>query len=157
MVPQVKISDLVIDIGRVHRTKCEDCNKIFDDDSKLKRHKEAKVTMDNIDPKINPRLQMKLELLNKDEICFYILSTFNQDKNPLLILHSWNCWSKVGHCCPDSPESTREENAIINMQADLNTTHTYIGNIVMGDLAMAGCYIDWDQIEKIVAGNLKTC
>ena len=133
---------LKIHIGRIHKLKCGDCDLNFQDEECLHRHMSAKTLLSNIDPQISPDETMRIEILRNDETCLVILDqTLN---NNLLQLHCWSCWSREVRYCPDLPPES-----VLN-DAHYNGRHTDIGSIVLGDLTMAGCYVDWDQATRII-------
>ena len=139
---------LKIHIGRVHKLKCENCEQNVQDEDCLQRHKSAKKVLANIDPHLSPDETMKLEILRNDESCLVILDAILNTN--LLQLHCWSCWSRDDHSCPDlPPESVSDE------QPRYNTRHTDIGSVVMGDLSMAGCYLDWNQAKMMIEAGQK--
>ena len=92
---------------------------------------------------------MKVDMIRNDEAC---LAVFEQVlHNKLLVLHSWSCWNREEHSCAD----LLEKDLVIN-DRELNTRHTDIGTVVMGDLSMAGCYVDWDAVKTIIGAGQDT-
>ena len=144
-----------VHIGRVHSFKCDDCGMKFGRNENLKRHKEVKTTLANIDPKSKGNLTIKT--LKTDEICLAIFNTNLMESKPILILHSWDCWSRSGHCCPDRPATSKGINNNIGDKTNSTILHTLISDLVLGDYSMSGCYVQWARIEEIAAGNAKPC
>ena len=98
---------------------------------------------------------MKLGILRSDEVCFAIFDQILNNK--LLLLHSWSCWSRGKHSCIDlPPEEVLENECVVLNDSEYNTRHTDIGTVVLGDLSMAGCYVDWEVAKTIMnAGQNK--
>ena len=133
---------LKIHITRTHKSKCEECELTFKDEDCLNRHLDGKQLISNIDPHVSPDKALKLKMLRKDEKCLVIHDEMlNQN---LLQLHSWSCWSREEHSCQDLPP----ENVLVYPHH--STKHTDIGLVVMGDLSVAGCYMDWDIAKTII-------
>ena len=95
---------------------------------------------------------MKLELLKSDESCFVVIDSLEMKK--LLVLHSYDCWSRLEHSCDALPPEATEKNSVLKDPTMKSTIlHTEISYVVMGDLTMAGCYIDWESARNIIAGQ----
>ena len=68
---------------------------------------------------------------------------------PCMILHYDECWYRSGHECPDLPDETELQKNNFNCNTITHTiAHNPLTDIVLGDLTMAGCYVDWDLLKK---------
>ena len=143
---------LKIHLSKVHKNKCDQCGKTFTNKKSLNRHIQAKVTFSNIDPTNSPKKDMNIEILKSDESCLVVFDSL--ERNKLIVLHSFECWSRKEHSCAYLPPEALEKDSVLK-DPDLNalTLHTEISYVVMGDLTMAGCYVDWNCVQKMIAGQ----
>ena len=125
--------------GRVYKLSCEECGAIFYTREKLKRHKDCKQNLANIDDKESPTKDMSIEAVGNDETCLVI--SRNTTKEVLLYLHCDECWNRSRHSCPNLPVMDTLTEASL---------HLPNCSVVLGDLAMAGCYMDWSNVESIL-------
>jgi hypothetical protein len=110
-------------------------------DSTLERHEKAKQLYSNVDPKSTATEEMKLNLLSHDEACLVVSDSSGQTK--LLVLQSSECWSRLSHSCDYLPPETSENDSVIkDLDENSPNLHTVMSFVIMGDLTMAGCYVD---------------
>ena len=110
--------------------------------------------LSNIDPKCSPENDLILDKLRTDEKC---LAVYDQrSKLKLIILHENGCWGRDDHSCEDlPPEDALQETEYASIDSN-KTLHMDIGMIVLGDLSVAGCYVDWAAAKNILAGQKTT-
>ena len=130
---------LKIHIARMHKVKCDECELEFKNKECLKRHKEIKTTISNIEPHLSPDGSMKLDILKHDEVCLVVT---DQQSKKLLFLHCWSCWIRATHSCLELPPEGFDKEA--------RPQHTDIGKVVMGDLSEPGCFMDWDMVKTLL-------
>ena len=142
---------LKIHIGKLHKEKCGECGKTFRTKEKFKRYMEAKETFANIDPKENTYHHMKLEHFRDDEKCFGIFKHNYSEKLPILILHCEECWTGSYSPCADLPQKpTKIDTVLVDKLDNSPTLHMLLSLVVLGDLTMAGCFVDWDCLKKVL-------
>ena len=147
-------SGLKIHIGKVHKEKCERCDKTFRSREKLNRHIKAKEMLDNIDPKESKHLDMKLKPFREDEKCFGIFKDSDSEIHPILILHCEECWTGTDSFCADLPgKPTTTDTVMMDKLDNSPTLHMLLSLVVLGDLTLAGCFVDWDCLQKILREN----
>ena len=93
---------------------------------------------------------MKLDIFKADEGCFAIYDKKSSAK--LLMLHDYGCWSREKRSCEDLPPENALKTDFASIDAN-KSLHTDIGTVVMGDLSMAGCYVDWAMAKMIITGR----
>jgi hypothetical protein len=136
------LKGLKIHIGRCHKDKCEEYGIGFKDSNAFKRHIEAKLLLSNIESVESPDLTKILFLKVSDETCL-VVSDQTVAKN-VAIIHSEECWSRCGHSCPDLVNNRELE--------DINKDipHLLISSVVLGDLSMPGCFMDWNSLAVLI-------
>ena len=82
---------------------------------------------------------------NLDEKCLGVFDLNMGENSPCMILHYDECWYTSGHECPDLPDEIELQTDIYNSPT---ITHIPLTSNVMGDLTLAGCYVDWDLLKK---------
>ena len=99
---------------------------------------------------------MKIDIFKEDEACLAVIASMSQNK--LIILHKYECWKRKGHYCDAIPANMNKVNTtvLIDSNKDITTLHTYIGTVLLGDLTMQSCYVDWEAIHTILAGQKET-
>ena len=143
---------LQVHIGKKHNVKCKDCNEVFNDAEKFRRH----LDLETIVEKLSETTYEDLELSRNrsDEICLGVFSTqdLRDDGFPLLFLHCKECWDETGHVCPDLPPnaSETEDDFAYNYDFYNPTRHTMIEWVVIGDMSMKGSYLDWTRVKMII-------
>ena len=105
----------------------------------------------NIDPKENMHHQMKLKQFRENEKCYGIFSNNYSEMLPILILHCEECWTGSDSPCDDLPhKSTTMDTVMMDKLDNSPTLHILLSMVVLGDLTMAGCFVDWDCLQKIL-------
>ena len=145
---------LKIHKAKAHKYKCEECNAFFGNDDKLARHKLADATLANLDETYSEDYGLLINQHLSDEKCLGVFNTINprDDNQPVLFLHSPECWDRSVHTCPDLPDSHDydvDDGVYIDYDFYSPILHGLLDELVYGDTSLPGCYMDWTKIEKI--------
>ena len=130
--------------SKSHKFSCVECNLVFKTKDSHDRHIECKTNLTRIDDQESPTGEMKLEAICNDEICLTIVDMKTRDN--LILLHSNDCWSQTGHQCGHQKKTMNKD----------TPKHMLICSLVLGDLSMDGCYLDWVSVETILAPGYLT-
>ena len=108
----------------------------------------------NIEPTSSPENKLKLDKLRADEKSFAIFDQSSDEK--LMILHDNGCWTRSEHSCEYLPPESALQQIESASIGPSNTLHLDIGMIVLGDLSMPGCYVDWAAVKIMLAEQRTT-
>ena len=97
-------------------------------------------------------MDLKLDFFILSESCLAIYDVKRENfEVPFILLHSENCWFRSGHICPDLPDHNLNVELMDKTDSLVNSniTHTFLQSVVLGDLTMSGCFIDWDVVKSL--------
>jgi hypothetical protein len=136
---------LQIHIGKQHKYKCDECALEFKNREGLNRHTLVKSILSNIEPIESPDDSKKPIIMKDDGTCLAVFDNL-LEKNVALV-HCNECWSICGHSCTDLPE-----NELSDIHKDI--LHLGISSVVLGDLSMFGCFMDWSSMAVLLVQHL---
>ena len=141
---------------KVHKLKCEVCDKEWDCREKLKRHEGAEDILQNIsDKEHKDGFKLKQHLV--DETCLGVFTNASGARElPLLFLHIQECWDRQSHTCSDLPVASQpgvlneDEDVVFDFDFYDPTKHACLEGVVWGDITSPGCTMDWQKIFEMM-------
>ena len=145
--------------SRKHKFACETCDKRFERSDDLDKHAKVEEFFENICEKKSEEFGLEFKMHSSDEPCFAIFAEKlpRDDSLPAIYLHCAECWSQPGHSCKDLPDPDNQverDEVILNHGSYNPTLHAMLELVLLGDIKMKGCYLDWVKVQEMIAKNV---